>query len=722
MYTKIKDKIKNFFREIRGDKVKRITFEMFVFLPWIINIVVEGLNQRSVSGFFKFFITSFDVFVINLMIIYAVFSVTLLLRKRIPAMALISIIWLAGGIANFIVKFNRETPFNFTDLKDFGQVLDVFDKYMSKLQMVLVIALIIAAVIFVIFLWIKSPKYDTKIKYVKNAIIVAVMWILMFLSIQVGQALDRVSVKFPNLTIAYQSYGFTYCYAYGMISVGVDEPEEYTDESIQKIAERIEKTKTVDKDNVKTPNIIFLQLESFIDLTNVIDLELSAEATPNFTSLKKEYTSGYLRVNNVGYGTANTEFEIMTGMNLEDFGPGEFPYKTVLKNTPCESIAYILKDYGYSSHAMHNNTGTFYSRNVVFKNLGYDTYTSLEYMNPKEYTYLGWVKDNILTDEIIKVLDSTEEQDYLYAISVQGHGSYPSDEVLENPHISVVSGIEDDERINQYTYYANQIYEMDVFIGELINALNNYDEEVILVMYGDHLPSLGLKNHDLYQTEYIIWSNYGFSMENKDIETYQLAARLLRALNIDGGVINKFHQVYEEDEDYLKSLKKLEYDILYADRYVYGGTSPYVATDMQMGTYPIKITNIYPEDENNPVKRPDNDDKGNNEDNNNNENNDKNDSGGEGGNNNDNDDGRENGEFVKGYVVLEGEHFTGYSRVYVNNEPLDTVFISEEMLLAYYPELKSMDEFCVKQIYKETTEVSASDKAMYIAPVIDEPV
>ena len=143
MYTKIKDKIKNFFREIRGDKVKRITFEMFVFLPWIINIVVEGLNQRSVSGFFKFFITSFDVFVINLMIIYAVFSVTLLLRKRIPAMVLISIIWLAGGIANFIVKFNRETPFNFTDLKDFGQVLDVFDKYMSKLQMVLVIALII---------------------------------------------------------------------------------------------------------------------------------------------------------------------------------------------------------------------------------------------------------------------------------------------------------------------------------------------------------------------------------------------------------------------------------------------------------------------------------------------------------------------------------------------------------------------------------------------------
>lgn len=705
MYKKIKGKIKDFFKEIRADKVKRITFEMFVFLPWIINIVVEALNHRSPSAFFRFFITSFDVFVINLLIIYAVFSVTLLLKKRIPAMILLTLVWLGFGIANFIVKFNRETPFNFTDLKDFGQVVDVFDKYMSKFQMILVIALIVAALVFVVFLWIKSPKYDTKIKYIKNIIIIAVMWALMLLSIQVGQALDRVSVKFPNLTIAYQDYGFTYCYAYGMVSVGVEEPDEYTDEDIQKIAERIENTKTVDEDDVQTPNIIFLQLESFIDLTNVIDLELNTEATPNFTSLKKEFTSGYLSVNNVGYGTANTEFEIMTGMNLEDFGPGEFPYKTVLRDTPCESIAYILKDYGYSCHAMHNNTGTFYSRNIVFKNLGYDTYTSVEYMNPTEFTPLGWVKDSILTDEIIKVLDSTEEQDYLYAISVQGHGSYPSDEVLEDPYIQVVSGIDDDERINQYTYYANQIYEMDLFIGELINVLNNYDEEVILVMYGDHLPSLGLTeddliNHNLYQTEYIVWSNYGFSMEDEDVETYQLTSRLLQALNIDAGVINKFHQVYEGEDDYLSSLQKLEYDILYAGRYVYGGTSPYVATDMQMGTYPIKITNIYPEDENNPIKRPKSEE-------------DEKESEEEPEENTSEDN-------PQGWVVIEGEHFTGYSRVYVNEEPLETLYINEEMLLAYYPELKSLDEFCIKQIYKESTLVSTSEKTMYVAPVESE--
>ena len=98
-------------------------------------------------------------------------------------------------------------------------------------------------------------------------------------------------------------------------------------------------------------------------------------------------------------------------MNLEDFGPGEFPYKTILKETTCESIAYVLRDYGYTSHVVHNNNASFYSRNQVFKNLGINTFTSVEYMNPTEYTPLEWVKDKILTQQIMDVLESTDEQD-----------------------------------------------------------------------------------------------------------------------------------------------------------------------------------------------------------------------------------------------------------------------------------------------------------------------
>ena len=53
----------------------------------------------------------------------------------------------------------------------------------------------------------------------------------------------------------------------------------------------------------------------------------------------------------VGAGTANTEFEVLTGMNLRYFGPGEYPYKTIMKKQQTESVATALKEFGYGAHA-----------------------------------------------------------------------------------------------------------------------------------------------------------------------------------------------------------------------------------------------------------------------------------------------------------------------------------------------------------------------------------
>lgn len=80
---------------------------------------------------------------------------------------------------------------------------------------------------------------------------------------------------------------------------------------------------------------------------------------PNLRKLREEYSSGYYSVPSFGAGTANTEFETMTGMNLDDFGPGEYPYKTILQKTACESVGYDLKKYGYKINALHDNKGNF---------------------------------------------------------------------------------------------------------------------------------------------------------------------------------------------------------------------------------------------------------------------------------------------------------------------------------------------------------------------------
>jgi aspartate carbamoyltransferase catalytic subunit len=100
---------------------------------------------------------------------------------------------------------------------------------------------------------------------------------------------------------------------------------------------------------------------------------------------------------------------------------------------------------------------------------------------------------------------------------------------------------EDDEvRQNQLTYYANQIYEMDLFVAELTRQLKDFNEPCILVMYGDHLPSLGIEETDmnqgnLFTTKYILWSN--FQMEKQDKKSLPSLDEYKRLFRIDENLL-----------------------------------------------------------------------------------------------------------------------------------------------------------------------------------------
>ena len=742
----MKDKIKRYFSDIWNSKNKRITMLIYVISPFICALIIDCFNKRNAWSALKSLVQSPYTYLINVMIIMFTMSLGLLCRKRLAFAASVIALWLGLGIANFVIMSMRVSPFSATDLKLIGKIDNIIEVYLTPVTLILIIVAIVLVVLLVAVLWVKLPKYVEKISYLKNIVIVTITFFAMMATINVGLLTGKVSEKFPNMTIAYYNYGFPFCFSSSVFNTGVSQPEEYTENSVSEILEKMEATSVVDKDNVMTPNVIFLQLESFIDLNKFEDLKLSTEATPVFNSLKEKYPSGYLKVNNVGYGTANTEFEIMTGLNLDDFGPGEFPYNTILTKTTCESTAYILKEYGYTTHVMHNNTATFYSRNSVFKRLGFDTFTSIEYMNGLEYTPTNWAKDMVFVDEIVKALDSTEDVDYIYTISVQGHGAYPTESVIEEPVVEIISGIEDESRKYMFEYYANMIYEMDKFVGELINRLSDYGEDIVLVMYGDHLPGLDITedeliNGDLYQTEYIVWNNMNLDMEDKDIETFQLSSRVLQHLNIDKGYINKFHQTFGERSDYFEKLHVLSYDILYGKMFAYGGINPYVATDMKMGTADLVIKSvaqatvkemdtyipgwrqgILNNDEVKDNTDKDNTDKDNtdkdntdkdNIDKDNDTNGDDSNNGNDGGNENSNNNeegSSESGnkdetqqpekpeaELAEGWYIIKGINFTKASRVSINDDEYETIFVDEETLIIKSENIEALDVFVVKQ-------------------------
>lgn len=448
-------------------------------------------------------------------------------------------------------------------------------------------------------------------------------------------------------------------------SENVKEPQT-TEES--EITESSEVTETLVSEEL--PNIIFLQLESFFDVKYIKNFSASEDPIPFFTSLKEKYPSGFLEVPSIGAGTANTEFECITGMNLDLFGPGEYPYKTIIKDHTCESLAYILKNLGFSTTAMHNNDGVFYGRNEVFANLGFDRYVSMEYMNNLEYNELNWAKDRVLTEQIMKVLTTTEEQDFIYAISVQGHGAYPEEPLLAETVLDVQLPEELSEYYYQYLYYIHQLKEMDNFLKELMLNLKAYREDVVLVLYGDHLPSLGLtdellSNENSFQTEYVIWSNFDLTAGDRNLQSYQLSAGVLQMLGIEEGIMTKYHMYRVDEDDYLENMQLLMYDMLYGNLEMFDGVNPYKAINMQMGLEEICIEETYIKDS-----------------------------------------------LVEGdepLLYVRGQNFTEWSKIVINQEEAETIFLTKELLVTTTIPESEDGVYYVKVCQKGNYEIALSE-------------
>ncbi|MDO4869130.1 MAG: sulfatase-like hydrolase/transferase [Bacillota bacterium] len=570
----------------------------------VLNLIIETLGRHSLIQSIAFMVQHPLVFFCNTMLILAVISLALLFRRWKFAACMLSIIWLALGITNGVILANRMTPFNVKDMSNLSEGLSILTNYFTTKTLIIIGLAIAALVLLIIFLFRKLKPMDGKVNYKRSVATILIIVIVAFGSVTGGMRTGVLDTFFGNLAYAYRDNGVPYSFLVTWVKTGIDKPKDYSEETIKGLFDKGELGKDGiytpgeddDKDVANKPNIIFLQLESFIDPQIVTDIKYNKDPMPNYRKLMKEYTSGYITVPAVGAGTANVEFEAMTGISARFFGPGEYPHKSVLTEKTCESIPFDLRQLGYTSHAIHNHRGAFYNRNKVFKNLGFDTFTCLEYMNNVVKTPKNWAKDALLTECIVDAMDSTKGPDYIYTISVQGHGKYPTEKVLENPEITVTEA-PNEEKKWAYEYYANQVYEMDIFVKELTDTLANYDEDVVLVMYGDHLPALDmteeeLKTKNLYQTEYIVWSNFGLKMKNKDTYTYEIPAQLLKKLGMSPGMLTKYHQNHKNDKHYKENLEALSYDMLYGKNYIFGGKSPFEPTEMKMGVKDIEIEEI----------------------------------------------------------------------------------------------------------------------------------
>ncbi len=591
----------------------------------------EALSRRSLLAPILFAVTKPVSFLSNAAIVLIFLSFALLFKRRNYLLWFFSLFWLGMGITNFVVRCFRATPFSSMDFTLVKSVFPILPRYLTWPGLIAVAIFLLALFVFLFVRFLRAKRIPVKrtpaiFTFLASAGAAAIL-------IGSGYLFRIFPSHFSNLAHAYQDHGFVFCFSVSLLDRGIDKPADYGDDKISGILSDLEipaapvtsaeeTTSDADTDGgeadppasdsengtppeetsaetAEPPNVIFVQLESFFDPKYLSGFTFTEDPIPVFHQLREEFQSGLLTVPSIGAGTANTEFEVLAGMSLQWFGAGEYPYETILQKKTCETICYNLKNHGYTTHAVHNYKGNFYDRSGVFSHLGFDTFTSLEYMNNVEYNEAGWAEDAVLLRYIKESLAATEGSDLVYCITVQGHGKYPTkaNENAPEPHIGIES-LPEGANEAAFTYYVNELHETDAFIGALISAVKAMEEETYVVFFGDHLPNIGIEESwlpedmTLYDTEYVIWHSEGGTAPDRDLTSYQLSAALMSRLGYSDGVMTKLHQTWSDKEDYLIYLEMLQYDTLYGQNFCYGGKSPFLPTDLKMGILDIVIKDV----------------------------------------------------------------------------------------------------------------------------------
>lgn len=659
---------------------KDYAFFMHIPLALIIVFAMEWMSRHSFFAAWGFVVDHTGPYLFNSYCVFVALSIVFLSKRRGWWRVFISMFFIILGIINCIILLNRVSPFGYTDLYMIGDLLTMQDSnyFSAQEAMIAVIALVIYIIIMVTYL-IKGPKKTDAKPLWQRIILVVALWVSLYPSTILLRQSGIMTSYFGNLAQGYLDYGYLYGFSTSVLDRGMNRPFGYSRNKIDDILEKdasYVNTLEIPSDDATKPNIVVILLESFYDVSESEFLETSEDPIPFIHSLEKNYSTGHCIVPVVGAGTCNSEFEVLTGMSCSFFGPGEYPQKTIIKETDCESYADVLHDNGYSTHVVHNNGGNFYSRANAFSMMGFDSFTSKELLDITDYTPLGnWPTDDILIDATTDAMDVDDNPDFVYTITVEGHGAYPTYPVEEDPAIKVIAHGKTEEEQNAWSYYINRIYNVDDFVKNYIEALDARGEDTLVIMFGDHLPTMGLTDSevatgDLYKTKYFTWNNFGMEKIDEDLASYQLVSEFLNRLDIHNGNINAYHQTSMAEgkkygtSDYMNPLRMLQYDILYGDRYVYEDGTKYTPSDLVMGVNEVTVDSAY---------------------------------------------------FFNGRLHIYGDEFTKWSKVFVNGEQVPTKYESGQVLSINSTDVTNGDTIKVCQmgssntVFRESNEFKVYD-------------
>ncbi|WEV60555.1 LTA synthase family protein [Streptococcaceae bacterium ESL0729] len=292
----------------------------------------------------------------------------------------------------------------------------------------------------------------------------------------------------------------------------MDEPAGYSQKKVMEIRDKyIKRAKQINqnrKDEIGDKTVIFVLSESLANPNRLPQIKLSKNPLTEIDQIKEKTASGLMISHGYGGGTANMEFEGLTGLSLDYFNPSV----TVINNEVVPKMAFIpaLSDFFKNKTAIHLENAENYNRRNIYQEMGYEEFISLGNSNMLALDVENYGVHPSDASSYGQVIDSlTMDAQFFSLITMQNHSPWVNvggDISAEFPKLG--KGVNEN-----LANYANALAQTDIETKKFLDKLSLVTKDISVVFYGDHLPgfypqSVFDKNPKLkYQTDYFIWNN-----------------------------------------------------------------------------------------------------------------------------------------------------------------------------------------------------------------------
>ena len=385
---------------------------------------------------------------------------------------------------------------------------------------------------------------------------------------------------------SYYRQGFLPSFISGAQTIKPSKPEDYSVSGAKKLISeyadeydsnsqtggsstaRLEAEKQIDEEK---PTVIAIMNEPFSDLSIYQNMHANYQGPTYFKSIDDCLSRGRLYVSAYGGGTANTEFEFLTGNSMAYLGSGVYPY-TTYDLTDTENLASQFKSLGYYTTAMHPNHGTNWNRENVYKDFGFDQFLTINDFEGAE-TLRGMVTDKSTYDKILELLDTNSDPQFIFDVTMQNHSGYDTGLIPYDKQVSLNIDGELNSNVNEYVSLIQQSDEaLEYFLGKL----SKLDRKVVVVFWGDHQPffpdtynNRWFTNEDdathqerLWQTNYIIWANYDVAGNSQTSHEEDLSSNYLSSelMSLIGAPLTDYQKAHLSLRQSLPALNSVGYE------------------------------------------------------------------------------------------------------------------------------------------------------------------